>query len=684
MVDHAFPWLWAVPLVPIGVAVVLFPSSARLPRPFVSGAAVLAWLVSLGAAAWAFSTELDLGGWAEIGTGRFAGARLLAWSFTGEAVLVGDPLTLLGALVVVLGAGLGLRGAVSAWGGGRRKAPSPLSGPQLLAILLLAGVLSLIFLSRTLSMAVGAAVIASLASWGLLLAVEPSRDEMDAANRWFLVHRIGDVAWLLGLALLLATWGTLDIGEIAQRMAEVDPWVRAESGPFRGFPARTLFLTTGALLVAGAASRLALLPLPMLYREVTGLPAPALAVVHQLAGFGAGLALLIRTLPIWQSAPGVPEVTALLAAFTALLAAFAALAARDVIAIDLHMGHALAALGAAAVALLSLPAATLWLVTAMVVPVVLLSTSGAVLEALQGRRDVMEMGGLWQRMRRSDRARAIATFALVGLPGMAGFLALERTLWEGADGPLRNTTVVIVLVLAGTVLSFAAFRALHLVFSGEKLRSEAPAVLVDLSRWQAILSTLAALAMVGLAPTLALPEELGRLTPVVGYQEPLARFLEPALRALFGPGEPLGPGLAPALGRAGFAADVRYGLMGIVAATGVLGFVLSALLFRKGPTPLFERIASVGALLWVRKAAETTLGLEILWTRGALAAIPVARAFNTLVLTLLLDGLITRFVALVGAFARGLLRLLHNGDAQRALFAAVVVIVVLFALWGGR
>jgi hypothetical protein len=116
---------------------------------------------------------------------------------------------------------------------------------------------------------------------------------------------------------------------------------------------------------------------------------------------------------------------------------------------------------------------------------------------------------------------------------------------------------------------------------------------------------------------------------------------------------------------------------------GVLGFTLSALLYRKGPSALHSRLR--GALPTERTAQllEHSLGLE----HAALVWLPalglrLSRVLTTVVVAVLLDGIVIRAVGVLGALARALLRLIHNGDVQRALFFLVLATAALFFLWG--
>lgn len=672
--------LWIIPLAPLGVALLLFPVSRGLPRPFVVAVTLLAWLSSTAAACAALLRQLRHGGWDEMTTTGFRGARLVAHDPWGVVGLTADPLGALLAVGFAIAAGVVLISSVGAFGGGPRTTLRPLSGAQLLGLLLLFGLAELAALSTLLPALFAAAMLSSVVGWALMSSTDPKREQRDAAGNVFVLHRAGDAAWLLALVVVMTSFGVTDGALLAERSAGIDAWARIADGPFAGFPARVLFSATGALVLAGVASRVPLLPLPMLYRQATGLPGPALALVHGTGSFAIALVVLLRTTPLWDRSELVLAVALVLAASAAVISALAAATSRDVLRIDLHLLHALASLAVVA-ALVGQPtgATLLTLLVATLAPCLLAST-GAVLEALHGRTDAFEMGGLWRALKISDRTRALATLSLSSLPPFATWLALERTLFEAADSRFSQPFVATVLVVTAGVMSFAGFRALHLVYSGDAPRSTPPANLVEAPLWRSLTPLLVSFAVLALAVVAALPSVLAGVA-LPGHQEALQRFLEPSWLSLAF--EPLSDESTRRLSRRGLPLAWRYGGMALLGAAAVLGYALSGALYRKGPTTSHAKLTKSGVPARTAALAESTLGLE----RVFLSWLPsfasqAARVFSAVVLAVLLEGLVTRSVALVGTLARALIRLLHNGDVQRALFFAVLVAALLMFAWG--
>jgi NADH:ubiquinone oxidoreductase subunit 5 (subunit L)/multisubunit Na+/H+ antiporter MnhA subunit len=678
--DVAFELLWVVPLAPVVIALLALPVGGRAPRGFSAAALVISWLLSATAAGFAVYEQLLAGRWFVPTPRGFYGARLVAWGPFGEIRLAAGPLELVLCAALAAGAGLVVVGSLAAWGGGPRASARPLTGPQLAGVAMGYGAAQVAVLSSSLSWLLGGCALASVCGWGLLSAAHPKRSERDAAGAWFVLQRVGDGCWLVALALLTATFGTLELDALADTMRAVPAWERAASGALAGFPARSVVSLAALLLLLGVASRAPTLPAPLLYRGATGMPAPSLGLVHGLLSFFLAVVVVVRTAALWSGAKEVVAVAVVLTALTAFVVALAALNARDVLRIDLHLLHVIAALALLAALLGQLPGAVLLAVCLAILAPVLLSTTGAVLEALPGRLDPFDMGGLYRSLRWSDRARALAIATVAGTPFLGVWLGLERALYEGWVGPRASAAAVVLAGLALVPLSLAAFRSLHLVFSGDAPREDAPAVLVEVPAWRWAPSLLAALALFAGALPLALPLEIAwEVRP--DRAEPFLAFLLPSLNVLLDggvtvvgtvvdearPSDPTG----------------RWWLMGALGALPLLGFAASWLLYRKGPTALHDRFAALPLVKFVGPVASTGLGSERVLVEGGSSLLSqIARVVVSFVLDVVLDTLITRLVALAGTLARALLRLVHNGDVQRTVLFTVLVIASALWLWG--
>ena len=123
--------------------------------------------------------------------------------------------------------------------------------------------------------------------------------------------------------------------------------------------------------------------------------------------------------------------------------------------------------------------------------------------------------------------------------------------------------------------------------------------------------------------------------------------------------------------------------MAVVAGLSIGGYVVSALLYRKGPSALHARFAALPLVARIGPAASGLLGMERLLLGSAAAFfLRTARVVVVLVLGLLLDVLITRLLATAGATARIVLRIIHNGDVQRSIFLILGALATAVWFWG--
>ena len=136
-----------------------------------------------------------------------------------------------------------------------------------------------------------------------------------AAKKAFIVNRVGDVGFALGIMLIFVTLGTLDIQEVLERIREVEPVVVA---------------AIALLIFAGAMGKSAQFPLHVWLPDAMEGPTPVSALIHAATMVNAGVYLVLRSNPIFASAPGVMVVVAGIGIFTAILAASIAMTQTDI------------------------------------------------------------------------------------------------------------------------------------------------------------------------------------------------------------------------------------------------------------------------------------------------------------------------------------------------------------------
>ncbi len=440
--------LWLVPALPLAGFLVLALAGRALPRP--AAAAVGAGSVGLSMAAALYAAVQAIPRFPSQGA---AGQLLWSWfQADGLQVPVGlylDPLSLVMILVVtVVGFLIHLYSArfmAGDEGYARFFAYMNLFVGSML-ILVLADHLLLLFLGWE---GVGLCSYLLIGFW--------YRDPANvrAANKAFIVTRIGDTGFLIGLLLLFFSLGTLGVQETLQQAAR--QWA----------PGSGLAVAAAALLLAGALGKSAQLPLQTWLPDAMAGPTPVSALIHAATMVTAGVYLIARAHPLFELAPPVLLAVAVIGAATLLLAGVSATTQHDIKRVLAYstisqVGYMFLALGVAA-----WPAAIFHLVTHAFFKSLLFLGAGVLILVLEEEHDLFRMGGLWKRLPVTFWTMLVAALSLAGLPPLtAGFYSKEWILaWVYAAGP-AGTILWLVALLGVFTTSIYAFRLLFLAFLG--------------------------------------------------------------------------------------------------------------------------------------------------------------------------------------------------------------------------
>ena len=280
-----------------------------------------------------------------------------------------------------------------------------------------------------------------------------------AANKAFLVTRIGDTAFALGLFLLATQLRTLDIQELMRRASQQWP---TGSG---------IAIVAAALLLGGAVGKSAQLPLQTWLPDAMAGPTPTSALIHAATMVTAGVYLIARTNVLFTLAPPVQFAVALIGAGTMLMAAFSAIAQHDIKRVLAYstmsqIGYMFMALGLGAWS-----AALFHFMTHAFFKALLFMAAGVVIQAMHHEQDMFRMGGLRFELPVAFWSFVIGGSALAGLPLItAGFFSKDLILWQAWAGPNGNGGFWIAGLLGAMLTSFYTYRLILLVFFGpEKL-----------------------------------------------------------------------------------------------------------------------------------------------------------------------------------------------------------------------
>src|SRR3989441_2719021 len=241
----------------------------------------------------------------------------------------------------------------------------------------------------------------------------------DAANKAFSVNRIGDAGFLLGIFTLMWYLGSFRF---------VDINAAARGGHFAiGDPVLTV---AALLLFVGACGKSAQIPLYVWLPDAMEGPTPVSALIHAATMVTAGVYMVARSNAIFVLAPTAMKTVAIIGALTAVFAASIALVQNDIKRVLAYstvsqLGYMFLALGVGAFA-----AGVFHVFTHAFFKALLFLGAGSVIHALSGEQDLRNMGDLRRQIPTTHWTMFVATLAITGIPGLAGFFSKDEILWQ--------------------------------------------------------------------------------------------------------------------------------------------------------------------------------------------------------------------------------------------------------------
>jgi NADH-quinone oxidoreductase subunit L len=283
----------------------------------------------------------------------------------------------------------------------------------------------------------------------------------DAGKKAFIVNRIGDYAFILGMLALFARFGTLDFQGIASAVAALP--IETEFG--------ILSLAT-LLLFIGATGKSAQIPLYTWLPDAMEGPTPVSALIHAATMVTAGVYMIGRNAVLFSHAPETMAIVAVIGALTALMAGTIGLVQNDIKRVLAYstvsqLGYMFLAMGVGAFG-----AGIFHLYTHAFFKALLFLGSGAVIHALHGEQDIRNMGGLKKGLPITYWTFLIGAIAIAGVFPLSGFFSKDEILFETfVEGHTLLWTIgAITALLTATYM----FRLVFLTFHGER-RQGAPA-----------------------------------------------------------------------------------------------------------------------------------------------------------------------------------------------------------------
>jgi NADH-quinone oxidoreductase subunit L len=403
-----------------------------------------------------------------------------------------------------------------------------------------------------------------------------------AAKKAFLVNRVGDVGFALGIMAVFVDTGTLNIRDSIGALT-------AENVAALPIPVWVVAL----LIFAGAMGKSAQFPLHVWLPDAMEGPTPVSALIHAATMVNAGVYLVARTNPIFASAPDAMVVVAAIGIFTAIFAASIAMTQTDIKRVLAYstlsqLGYMFASLGVGA-----FTAAIFHLMTHGFFKGLLFLGSGSVIHAVHEEQDMRRMGGLASKIPTTYRTMLIGSIAIAGIPPLAGFFSKDEILGEAFKAGFQWVWLIGIIVAVMT--AFYMFRLIGLTFWGDSRVD--PAVEPRIHESPRVMTTplwLLAIPSIFLGLVLSLPGP--PLGPILGFAANTKGLLASWLEPVFAQGTELLHrtesdftilGIDGAL----LGASVAVAVIGVVAAWRLFGVNLGGLRWRPDP----ERVRGLAA-----------------------------------------------------------------------------------------
>ncbi|MCF0043566.1 NADH-quinone oxidoreductase subunit L [Dyadobacter fanqingshengii] len=272
----------------------------------------------------------------------------------------------------------------------------------------------------------------------------------NAARKAFIMNRVGDLGFLLGIFTIITTFGSVEYLEVFSQATDFEI----------GDP---VIITITLLLFVGAMGKSAQIPLYTWLPDAMAGPTPVSALIHAATMVTAGIYMVIRSNVLYSLAPSTLEIVGIIGAATALFAASIGLLQNDIKKVLAYstvsqLGYMFMGLGAMAYS-----ASMFHVITHAFFKALLFLGAGSVIHAMSNEQDIRSMGGLRKKLPITFLTFLIATIAISGIPPFAGFFSKDEILAHVFE---HNKLLWVIGVLGSLMTSFYMFRLLFLTFFG--------------------------------------------------------------------------------------------------------------------------------------------------------------------------------------------------------------------------
>ncbi|MDX9857231.1 MAG: NADH-quinone oxidoreductase subunit L [candidate division Zixibacteria bacterium] len=478
----------------------------------------------------------------------------------------------------------------------------------------------------------------------------------DAGKKAFIVNRIGDFGFLLGMFIIFWQVGSLNFTEVSARA----PIVFAAGGG--------LITAACLLMFVGATGKSAQIPLYVWLPDAMEGPTPVSALIHAATMVTAGVYMIARTNVLYVMAPDALMVVAIVGAATAFFAATIGLAQNDIKRVLAYstvsqLGYMFLACGVAA-----FTAGMFHLMTHAFFKALLFLASGSVIHAMSSEQDMRRMGGLKKYLPVTYWTMLIATLTISGIPGLSGFFSKDEILWKSFSSQYGHWALWLIGFATAGLTAFYMFRLIYMTFHGkERMDDKVRSHIHESPRSMTVpLMALAVLSVIG--GFVGMPHIFG----VTNYFE---QWLAPVMH---GAGH---EAAAHALAAAGGSAAMEWGLIAASVALVLVAIFAARHFYNQRPeaaTALAGRLSGLKTTLANKYYVDEIYGATVVrpLVNGSLFLWKVVDV-------VIIDGLING-LAVVGRDASELLRFTQGGRVRSyaTIFVVGVVALVAYFIFG--
>lgn len=456
----------------------------------------------------------------------------------------------------------------------------------------------------------------------------------DAARKAFIMNRIGDLGFLLGIFYIIAKTGSVSFSEVFAAVPNLEP---------------SAITAIALLLFVGAMGKSAQIPLYTWLPDAMAGPTPVSALIHAATMVTAGIYMVIRSNVIYSLSPSALEVVGWVGLATAILAATIGLFQNDIKKILAYstvsqLGYMFMGLG-----VMAYSSSFFHVMTHAFFKALLFLGAGSVIHAMSNEQDIRNMGGLYKKLPITFWTFLVATIAISGIPPFAGFFSKDEILAHVFE---HNKMMWLFALIGSFLTSFYMFRLLFLTFFGEFRGSESQANHLHESPLSMTLPLMILAVLSAIAGFFNFPHLFG------GHSQ-LTQFLSPIIKKSFD--------------NTFIEESVELTLMAVSVITALAAFGLAYFLYmvKKSRPSIDSQITGI------QKVVYNKYYIDELYNGVFVKPVNAIGDFSHKVIEKAgIDKLVNSIGSLVGGLANEA-RLLQTGSTGQYLFAMVISIALI-------